>query len=72
MCSGVYVIWENECIFSPQYHKIPAGPIPPTTPKYAYGTVGMKKVSRQRTLFPMNITFKYFFVTGFTKNYYYY
>uniref|UniRef100_A0A8C2XLY2 Beta-galactosidase n=1 Tax=Cyclopterus lumpus TaxID=8103 RepID=A0A8C2XLY2_CYCLU len=25
------------------YHKIPAGPIPPTTPKYAYGTVGMKK-----------------------------
>ncbi|KAM8879951.1 beta-galactosidase [Spinachia spinachia] len=26
------------------YHKIPAGPIPPTTPKYAYGTVGMKKL----------------------------
>ncbi|XP_068583667.1 beta-galactosidase [Cebidichthys violaceus] len=26
------------------YHKIPAGPIPPTTPKYAYGTVGMKRL----------------------------
>ncbi|XP_031696203.1 beta-galactosidase-like [Anarrhichthys ocellatus] len=26
------------------YRKIPAGPIPPTTPKYAYGTVGMKKL----------------------------
>ncbi|XP_056264559.1 beta-galactosidase isoform X2 [Pseudoliparis swirei] len=26
------------------YHKIPAGPIPPTTPKYAYGTVGMNKL----------------------------
>ncbi|TDH16292.1 hypothetical protein EPR50_G00018010 [Perca flavescens] len=26
------------------YHKIPEGPIPPTTPKYAYGTVGMKKL----------------------------
>uniref|UniRef100_A0A8C2XS31 Beta-galactosidase n=1 Tax=Cyclopterus lumpus TaxID=8103 RepID=A0A8C2XS31_CYCLU len=24
--------------------EIPAGPIPPTTPKYAYGTVGMKKL----------------------------
>uniref|UniRef100_A0A8C2XN58 Beta-galactosidase n=1 Tax=Cyclopterus lumpus TaxID=8103 RepID=A0A8C2XN58_CYCLU len=24
--------------------RIPAGPIPPTTPKYAYGTVGMKKL----------------------------
>ncbi|XP_040892009.1 beta-galactosidase [Toxotes jaculatrix] len=26
------------------YRKIPAGPIPPTTPKYAYGAVGMKKL----------------------------
>ncbi|TKS68271.1 Beta-galactosidase [Collichthys lucidus] len=26
------------------YHKIPEGPIPPTTPKYAYGTVVMKKL----------------------------
>ncbi|XP_029356614.1 beta-galactosidase [Echeneis naucrates] len=26
------------------YHKIPEGPIPPTTPKYAYGPVGMKKL----------------------------
>ncbi|KAM7419335.1 hypothetical protein PAMA_016449 [Pampus argenteus] len=26
------------------YHKIPEGPIPPTTPKYAYGAVTMKKL----------------------------
>ncbi|XP_056227399.1 beta-galactosidase [Seriola aureovittata] len=26
------------------HSKIPEGPIPPTTPKYAYGTVGMKKL----------------------------
>uniref|UniRef100_A0A3B4YZQ7 Beta-galactosidase n=1 Tax=Stegastes partitus TaxID=144197 RepID=A0A3B4YZQ7_9TELE len=26
------------------YHKIPEGPIPPTTPKYAYGVVPMKKL----------------------------
>nr|XP_020457795.1 beta-galactosidase [Monopterus albus] len=26
------------------YHKIPEGPIPPTTPKYAYGAVVMKKL----------------------------
>lgn len=26
------------------YHKIPEGPIPPTTPKYSYGTVVMKKL----------------------------
>ncbi|XP_074486022.1 beta-galactosidase [Sebastes fasciatus] len=26
------------------HHKIPQGPIPPTTPKYAYGTVGMRKL----------------------------
>ncbi|XP_027139576.1 beta-galactosidase [Larimichthys crocea] len=26
------------------YHKVPEGPIPPTTPKYAYGTVVMKKL----------------------------
>ncbi|KAM3624499.1 uncharacterized protein V6R79_024275 [Siganus canaliculatus] len=26
------------------YHKIPEGMIPPTTPKYAYGPVGMKKL----------------------------
>ncbi|XP_036955766.1 beta-galactosidase-like [Acanthopagrus latus] len=26
------------------YRKIPAGPVPPTTPKYAYGTVVMKKL----------------------------
>ncbi|XP_059198470.1 beta-galactosidase [Centropristis striata] len=26
------------------YHKIPEGPIPPTTPKFAYGTVVMKKL----------------------------
>ncbi|XP_067106534.1 beta-galactosidase [Osmerus mordax] len=25
------------------YHKIPEGPVPPTTPKYAYGPVQMKK-----------------------------
>lgn len=26
------------------YHEIPEGPIPPTTPKYSYGTVVMKKL----------------------------
>lgn len=26
------------------YHKIPQGPVPPSTPKYAYGTVGMRKL----------------------------
>ncbi|XP_023123854.2 beta-galactosidase [Amphiprion ocellaris] len=26
------------------YHRIPEGPIPPTTPKYAYGAVPMKKL----------------------------
>uniref|UniRef100_A0A4W6C861 Beta-galactosidase n=1 Tax=Lates calcarifer TaxID=8187 RepID=A0A4W6C861_LATCA len=26
------------------YRKIPEGPVPPTTPKYAYGAVGMKKL----------------------------
>ncbi|XP_029010018.1 beta-galactosidase [Betta splendens] len=26
------------------YHKIPVGPVPPTTPKYAYGSVEMKKL----------------------------
>ncbi|XP_070776050.1 beta-galactosidase [Enoplosus armatus] len=26
------------------YHKIPEGPIPPTTPKYSYGTVVMKRL----------------------------
>ncbi|XP_040003394.1 beta-galactosidase isoform X2 [Xiphias gladius] len=26
------------------YHKIPEGPVPPTTPKYAYGAVEMKKL----------------------------
>lgn len=26
------------------YHRIPEGPIPPTTPKYAYGSVPMKKL----------------------------
>lgn len=30
--------------FSLKYRKIPEGPIPPTTPKYAYGRVAMKKV----------------------------
>uniref|UniRef100_A0A8C2XLT7 Beta-galactosidase n=1 Tax=Cyclopterus lumpus TaxID=8103 RepID=A0A8C2XLT7_CYCLU len=36
---------------------IPAGPIPPTTPKYAYGTVGMKKAFGYvlyRTTLPVN------------------
>lgn len=30
--------------FSLKYRKIPEGPIPPTTPKYAYGRVAMTKV----------------------------
>lgn len=37
--------------FSPlKYRKIPEGPIPPSTPKYAYGTVLMKKVHTHLSL----------------------
>lgn len=31
-------------LFPLKYRKIPEGPIPPTTPKYAYGPVVMKRV----------------------------
>lgn len=47
MPPGNPIICLDVCIFSPKYRKIPEGPLPPTTPKYAYGTVVMKKVSTQ-------------------------
>ncbi len=33
------------CVFFIQYKAIPGGLLPPSTPKFAYGQVPMKKVS---------------------------
>lgn len=44
-------------IDSPQkYRKIPEGPMPPSTPKYAYGRVAMTKVQKS-TFFSLSVNF---------------